>query len=147
MPLCHCPGTAYSAFYANQSIQKPKKYDDPAATANARIGAMLRYTFCVSRFAHYIKAIFRDKTGSFAEASECEDYLHRWLQKYVTADPEASTETKAELPLRQANVRVRPIPGKPGGYSCVVELWPHYELDELVGTLRLTPTLKSGYAG
>ena len=66
IPLCHCQDTEYSAFYGNQSIQKPKKYDDPKATVNARLSAMLQYMLCVSRFAHYMKVISRDKIGSIA---------------------------------------------------------------------------------
>ena len=57
IPLCHCENTDYSAFYTNQSMQKPKKYDELAATINARISAMLQYMLCVSRFAHYLKVL------------------------------------------------------------------------------------------
>ena len=68
IPLCHCADTEFSAFYTNQSVQKPRAYDEPAATMNARISAMLQYMLCVSRFAHYLKAIARDKIGTFAGA-------------------------------------------------------------------------------
>ena len=64
IPLCHCQDTEFSAFYTTASVQKPVKYDDPRATANARISAMLQYILCVSRFAHYVKVIGRDKVGS-----------------------------------------------------------------------------------
>jgi len=144
LPLCHCADTEYSAFYTTQSTQKPKKYDDPAATTNARISSMLHYTLCVSLFAHYIKAATRDKIGAFNEAGEVEDFLHRWLQQYVTSDAEASAEIKAELPLRQASARVREHPGKPGSYLCVAHLWPHFELDELASSLRITTELTPG---
>ena len=147
IPLCHCHDTELSAFCAAMSIQKPKKYSTPEATTNARISAMLQYVLCVSRFAHYLKAITRDKIGTFSEAAECEDYLHRWLQRYVTADPGASPEVKAELPLREAQVRVRSHPGKPGHYLCTAYLWPHFELDELVGTLKVTTELNPGRGG
>jgi len=144
IPLCACKGTEYSAFYGSHSIQKPKVYDDPAATTNARISAMLKYMLCVSRFAHYLKVIARDRVGSFAEAADCEEYLHRWLQRYVTADPEASPAVKAELPLREARVQVVPHPQKPGSYLCTAHLWPHYELDELAATVRLATELSPG---
>ncbi len=55
--LCHSKGTEYSAFYTCPSIQKAKKYDDPAATANARVASMLQYTLCVSRFAHFSRPL------------------------------------------------------------------------------------------
>ena len=147
VPLCHCTDTDFSAFYTNQSAQKPKGYDDPAATMNARISSMLQYTLCVSRFAHYLKAIARDKMGAFSEPEECEDYLHRWLQKYVTPDSEASSEVKARLPLREARVEVSEQPGKPGSYRCTAHLWPHFELEELAATLKVTTELTQGRVG
>ena len=144
IPLCHCADTEFSAFYGNQSAQKPKKYDEPAATMNARLSAMLQYMLCVSRFAHYLKVIARDKIGSFSEASDCEYFLHNWLQQYVTSDSEASPEVKARYPLREASVRVRENPGKPGAYLCIAHLWPHFELDELTTTMRITTELTHG---
>ena len=86
IPLCHCQDTDMAAFYGNQSIQKPKVYDEQAATVNARMSAMLQYIFCVARFAHYIKVIGRDKIGSSTEAGDCEDYLRKWLMKYTTGN-------------------------------------------------------------
>ena len=144
IPLCRCTDTEFSVFYANQSVQKPKEYDELPATMNARISAMLQYMLCVSRFAHYLKVAARDKVGAFSEASECESFLHRWLQQYVTSDPEAAPEVKAEYPLREASVRVRDHPGKPGSYLCIAHLWPHFELDELTSTVRVTTELTPG---
>jgi type VI secretion system ImpC/EvpB family protein len=143
IPLCRCQDTELSAFYGTPTVQKPKKYDDPAATANARISAMLQYMLCTSRFAHYLKVIARDKIGSFAEPEECEHFLHDWLQRYVTADAEASAEIKAKYPLRQADVRVRAHPDRPGSYLCVVQLWPHFQLDELTTSIRLATELST----
>ena len=141
MPLCHCPGTELSVFYTNQSIQKPKKYDKPAATMNARISAMLQYILCASRFAHYLKVMARDKIGSFQEASECEEYLHNWLQQYVTSDAEASPATQGPFPLREARVKVEENRGKPGSYMCTAHLWPHFQLDGLTAAIRLRTEL------
>ena len=36
IPLVHCKGTDYAAFFSVQSAQKPKLYDKEAANANAR---------------------------------------------------------------------------------------------------------------
>jgi len=141
MPLCHCKDTEFSVFYTNQSTQAPKRYDELAATMNARFSAMLQYVLCVSRFAHYLKILARDKIGTFAEADECEDYLQRWLVQYVAADSEASPRVKAEYPLREASVKVRQHPGKPGSYLCVAHLWPHSEFDELSVSIRVATEL------
>jgi type VI secretion system protein ImpD len=147
IPLCHCKDTEFSAFYSSQSVQAPKKYDEPAATMNARISTMLPYMLCVSRFAHYLKVLARDKIGSFTEAEELEHFLHQWLQQYVTSDSEASPEVKAEYPLREASVQVREHPGKPGSYLCVAHLWPHFDLDKLTAAIKVTTELAPGRPG
>lgn len=141
IPLCDCKDTEYSAFYSNQSTQKPKKYDRPAATTNARLSSMLQYMLCVSRFAHYIKVQIRDKVGSFGEADEVQRFLNEWVATYVTTDSGASQDTKARFPLREAKVQVREQPGKPGSYQCVMHFAPHYELDELTASVRIATEL------
>lgn len=143
IPLCHCTGTEHSVFFSNLSVQKPKKYDRRIATINAQISAMLQYMLCVSRFAHYVKVIGRDRTGGFTSPSELERELHQWLAKYVTADAEASPEVKSRHPLREAKVRVQPKPGAPGSLDCVMHLAPHYELDELTASVRIVAELRS----
>ncbi|MCY2988641.1 MAG: type VI secretion system contractile sheath large subunit [Planctomycetota bacterium] len=141
LPLCDCQGTEFSAFYSSPSIQQPRKYDRAAATANARLSAMLPYVLCVSRFAHYLKVLGRDRTGAFSEPGELEQFLQSWIMRYVTSDSEASPEVKAKFPLREAKVEVRADPGKPGSYQCVMHLTPHYALDELAATVRLATEL------
>ena len=83
MPLVHCKGTDYAAFFGAQSCQKSKKYDTNAANANARLSTQLQYMFAMSRFAHYLKAMVRDKIGSFMTRKDCEVYLNRWISNYV----------------------------------------------------------------
>jgi type VI secretion system protein ImpC len=77
--LVHCKNTAYAAFFGAQSAQKAKKYANEAANANAVLSSQLQYIFAVSRIAHYMKAMMRDKIGSFSAASSVEDFLNRWL--------------------------------------------------------------------
>jgi type VI secretion system protein ImpD len=141
IPLCHCKDTPYSAFYGNQSVQRPKTYDQAAVTMNAKISGMLQYVLCASRIAHYLKVLAREKIGSFAEAHELEEYLRRWVNDYVAPDAEASAEVKARFPLREAQVRVRERPGAPGNYMCEMHLLPHYQLDALTATVRLRTEL------
>ena len=83
LPLCHYKNTDYAVFFGAQTTQKPKKYDRPEATANAAISARLPYIMATSRFAHYLKVIARDKIGSFMEATDCENWLNRWIMNYV----------------------------------------------------------------
>ncbi len=146
-PLCHCKDTEYAAFYSAPSIQKPKTYDRSAPTTNARISAMIQYMLCVSRFAHYIKAIGRDRVGGFKRSEDFERFLGDWLTHYVVLDDDATPETKARYPLREAKVQVRPKPGSSGAFDCVIHLVPHYELDGLSASVRLTTEISPPRAG
>ncbi|MGH7573680.1 MAG: type VI secretion system contractile sheath large subunit [Longimicrobiales bacterium] len=141
VPLVHCKGTPSAAFFSVQSAQKPKVYDKDAATANARISAQLPYMFAVSRFAHYLKAIMRDKIGGFTSRSEVERFLNNWINNYTIANDDAGFELKARHPLKEARIDVMEIPGKPGAYRAVSFLRPHFQLDELNVSLRLVADL------
>jgi type VI secretion system protein ImpC len=141
VPLVHCKGTDYAAFFSTQSANKAKSYDTDAANANARLSSQLQYIMAVSRFAHYLKAMMRDKIGSFATRGEISDFLNRWIRNYVTEDDNASFATKAQYPLREARVDVTEVPGKPGVYRAVAFLRPHFQLDELTISMRLVAEL------
>jgi type VI secretion system protein ImpC len=141
IPLVHCKGTDYAAFFGMQSANKSKKYDTDAANANARLSTQLQYMFAVSRFAHYLKAMMRDKIGSFMSRTDAEKFLNRWILNYVTENDTASPAIKAQKPLREARIDVAEIPGKPGCYRAVAFLRPHFQLDELSVSLRLVADL------
>ncbi|MGA3074835.1 MAG: type VI secretion system contractile sheath large subunit [Bryobacteraceae bacterium] len=141
VPLVHCKGTDYAAFFSVQTAQKPKMYDTDSANANARLSAQLPYIMAVSRFAHYLKAMMRDKIGSFMSRSDAEIFLNRWITRYVVPDDTASPAMKARCPLREARVDVAEVPGKPGVYRSVMFLRPHFQLDELSVSLRLVSEL------
>lgn len=147
IPLVHCKNTDYAAFFGAQSVQRAKKYNTDAANANAVLSAQLQYIFAASRIAHYLKAMMRDKIGSFASASNVETYLNNWLAQYVVMDDTASQETKSQYPLREASVQVSEVPGRPGTYRAVAFLRPHFQLDELSVSLRLVAELPQSAAG
>jgi len=137
----HCKGTANAAFFSVQSTQKAKKYQTDSATANARISAQLPYIFAVSRFAHYLKSMMRDKIGGFSSRSEVERYLNNWINNYTVANDDVGFEMKARNPLKEARIEVVEIPGKPGAYRAVAFLRPHFQLDELTMSMRLVADL------
>lgn len=147
VPLVHCKGTDYAAFFATQSANKPKKYDTDEANANARLSSQLQYIFAVSRFAHYLKAMVRDKIGSFMSRQEAEIFLNKWINNYVLENDVAPASQKAKYPLREARVDVAEVPGKPGAYRAVAFLRPHFQLDELSVSLRLVADLPAPAGG
>jgi type VI secretion system protein ImpC len=101
----------------------------------------------VSRFAHYIKAMMRDKIGSFMSRGECESFLNQWIMQYAVANDNVGQEVKASHPLREARIEVVEIPGKPGAYKAVAFLRPHFQLDELTVSLRLVAELPPSARG
>lgn len=144
MPLVHRKNSDFAAFIGAQSLQKPEEYDDPDATANARLAARLPYLFACCRFAHYLKCIVRDKVGSFTDRDNMERWLNDWIMNYVDGDPvNSSQETKARKPLAAAEVLVTEIPDNPGYYAAKFFLRPHYQLEGLTVSLRLVSKLPS----
>lgn len=137
LPLCHYKDTDYAVFFGAQSVQKPKKYDRPEATANAAISARLPYILATSRFAHYLKVMARDKIGAFMEASDCEAWLNRWISNYVNGNTGSSAEQKARFPLAEAKIQVKEIPGQPGAYNAIAWLRPWLQLEELTTSMRM----------
>src|SRR5439155_18050309 len=136
IPLVHCKGTDYAAFFSVQSGQKQKMYDSESANANARLSTQLPYILAISRFAHYLKAMMRDKIGSFMSRKDCQDFLNQWINQYVAVGQVGAT-IKAQKPLSEAKIEVSEVPGKPGVYRAVCFFKPHFQLDELSVSLRL----------
>jgi type VI secretion system protein ImpC len=144
MPLIHRKNTDVAAFIGAQSLQKPTEYQDPDATANARLAARLPYLFASCRFAHYLKCMVRDKVGSFKERADMERFLGDWIQQYVVANPATvGDEIKAKRPLSAAEVKVEDVEGNPGYYSAKFYLRPHYQLEGVTVTLSLVSKLPS----
>lgn len=141
MPLCNCKDAGYSAFYSTPSTQKPKTYHDLSATTNAKMSSMLNYMFCVSRFAHYIKVMGRDKVGSFKNPDDLQYELNDWVRRYVTADADADESIKSKYPLRDAEVQVIPTPGKPGAFDVIMRLSPHFQLEDMQASIQLRAEL------
>jgi type VI secretion system protein ImpC len=142
--LLHCKNTDFAAFFGGSSSQRPKKYDTKEATANAKLSSQLPYLMATSRIAHYLKAICRDKIGSFMSRSECEAFLNRWITQYVLLQDDASQNAKAARPLREARIDVMDDKARPGCYRAVAYLRPHFQLDELAISLRLVAELPPG---
>jgi len=133
----------YVVFVGAQSLQKPQEYDDADATANANLAARLPYLFATCRFAHFLKCIVRDKVGGFASRASLQEWLNRWISRYVDSNPSSTDEVKARFPLSSAEVVVEEVEGNPGYYSSKFFLKPHYQLEGLTVSLRLVSKLPS----
>jgi type VI secretion system protein ImpC len=128
--IVHRKNTDKAAFIGAQSVYKPKLMDKVEATASENLSARIPYMFAVSRFAHYLKCMVRDKIGSTKEKEQLEKWLNGWIIRYVDGDPKnSSEETKARLPLAGAKVSIIEDEANPGYYSASVYLRPHFQLE------------------
>jgi type VI secretion system protein ImpC len=141
LSLVYKRGTDSATFFGSKTIHKLTEYDNDLANANAQLSIQLPYVMAISRFAHYLKVIIRDKIGSFVTQGEMNAYLNEWISRYVILDDAASSYVKSCYPLREARVDVVPVPGKVGAYKAVMYLRPHFYLNELTVSLRLVTEL------
>jgi type VI secretion system protein ImpC len=145
IPIIHRKNTDKAAFIGAQSVYKPKKFsgkDAVEATASDNLKSRLPYMFAVSRFAHYLKCMVRDKIGSMKEKEALQRWLQEWIYDYVDGDPvNSSEETKARKPLADARVDVFENEENPGYYSARFYLRPHYQLEGMDIGLSLVSRL------
>ena len=142
IPITHAKGLGAAVFYNLPSCQDPKVYMEELGTTNARLSAQLQYILSTSRFAHYIKVIMRDKLGSVLEREEAERLLNDWLAGYCSEA--ADEDERAAKPLAKGEVTLHAVHGKPGKYRAEVRLVPHFHLDDLTVSLRLTTEVAPG---
>jgi type VI secretion system protein ImpC len=145
IPLVHRKNSDVAAFISAPSLHKPRVYEDPDATANAQLSARLPYLFACCRFAHYLKAMVRDKVGATMSRGQLTSWLQGWLLSYVDGAPMTSSEDfKATHPLADARVVLQDRADQPGMYEAKVSLRPHYQLEGLSVVLRLVARVEPG---
>jgi type VI secretion system protein ImpC len=128
--IIHRKNTDKAAFIGAQSVYKPKTFMTTEATAADNLSARIPYMFAVSRFAHYLKCMVRDKIGSTKEKDQLERWLNDWITLYVDGDPKnSSEEIKARFPLAAAKVTVVENEENPGYYAANFYLRPHFQLE------------------
>lgn len=143
IPLIHRKNTDKAAFIGAQSVYKPHKYDDKDATASDNLSSRLPYMFAVSRFAHYLKCMVRDKVGTAMEREDVERWLQSWISNYVESNPALASEIqKAQRPLSAALVSVAEDEENPGYYSASFKLRPHFQIEGVDVSLSLVSRLR-----
>lgn len=124
-------------FNSNQSLHAPPHYNNENARQNARLAAMLQYVLCASRFSHYLKVIMRDEIGTVTDAEVVRRKLESWLSTYTLGNDDADLSLRTRYPLRSAGIQVHEVPGRPGTFTCTVQLQPHFQLDDVSTTFQL----------
>jgi len=144
IPLSHCKGADFAAFFSLQTTHLPKKYDGKkgaAANASEKLSSQLPYIMIESRFAHNLKPMMRNKLGKYWTKENLQSYLNEWISDYILLNDNAGQETKARYPLKGAEITVLDDDSKPGAYKLIIKLLPHFQLDEVMISLRLVGKL------
>jgi len=137
IPLSIYEGRDYACFFSANSAQKPKVYDDPAATANSRVNARLPYIMLASRIAHYLKVLQRENIGTTKDATKIQEELNRWLSSLVTKMPNPSEDMIAKYPLKNGQVTVSEIEENPGFFRVDMMIQPHFQVEGMDINLSL----------
>ena len=144
IPLCYEKEYDRAVFFSAHSCQKPRLYDRDEARVAAAVAATLEFTFTVSRFAHYIRSIIRDKVGPFQDRREFVRYLNDWLADYILLDEDAEPQVKARYPLREGRIDAHEVDGRPGSFRVNAYLRPHFQMnlpngiDKSIGIFHVT---------
>jgi type VI secretion system ImpC/EvpB family protein len=144
IPLTAVPYSEELVFGVVRSLQVPQRYQGPnanAADASARLSTQINSILCASRFAHHLKMKGRHMVGSFKTASEIQQFLQTWLTQYVNGNLAATGDSRARFPLIAGRVTVNELPGRPGSFGCVVQLQPHYQIDDISASFQLVTDL------
>lgn len=107
----------------SHSIYLPHRNNKPSTS--------LQNTLCVSRFAHYIKVIMRDKIGGFYHAKHCESYLQNWLLQYTASQPNLPNNINYSYPLQQSRIRINQQLNNSGHYICSLKLTPRIMINNI----------------
>jgi len=137
MPLSHYQGRDFACFFSANSAQRPKLYDDEAATANSRINSRLPYIFLASRISHYLKVLQRENIGATKDKVKIEEELNKWISGLVTQMPNPGPDLIAKYPLRMGKVTVEDVDDNPGFFRVKTMLMPHFQIEGMDISLSL----------
>lgn len=140
MPVSAPPHGHELLFGVVRSLRRPERHQGAGAAqadASARLSSQVNSVLCVSRFAHYLKVLTREKLGSVTTADGIERELGEWLNGYVNGSQSDDPTLRARYPLVAGRVEVREIPGMPGSFTCNIHLQPHFQLDDVGATFSL----------
>ncbi len=143
--LCECDHTSYAVFYSVPSLNQPMNYDAQDVANNAKLSSQLNNILNVSRFAHYIKLIIRNKIGSFISPRECEIFLSNWLINYTSELDEHNSASRSKYPLQKYNIQLKEQPGMPGNYICIIHLRPHFCVGSFSFDLLIASNIRFSY--
>lgn len=105
----------------------------------------LPYVLLVSRLAHYLQRVQRERVGQWDDRNALQRELDHWLRQYVADMDDPPPEVRARKPLRRASVTLDPNPDQTGWHRCHLSVVPHLThlgrplTLELIGRLERAP--------
>ncbi|MEY8872626.1 type VI secretion system contractile sheath large subunit [Francisella philomiragia] len=147
IPMVEEKSTNNACFFSVQSIKKVNDFVDDMDSINSQLVSNLSYTLSISRIAHYIKCVIREKIGSVVDKDVIYRIINNWISQYVTTAFKPTPIEMARFPFRMAQIEVNPIPGKAGWYKTVVTLLPHIQFEGMDTTLKVDARLDPGLFG
>lgn len=141
--LTWCQYTSLCAFYSCQTVYLPDdSYNNKDILRKEDSYYTLYNILSVSRFAHYLKVIGRNKVGSFISALQYQTFLQNWIARYTgQSSGEISHDFIAKYPLAESNVVFSENSNNLGQFFCSLDIRPHVYVKELKGALKLSITL------
>lgn len=115
-----------------------KKSESPSKKQSENLST----TLCISRFAHYLKIMLRDKLSGFVQAEECERYLQHWIQAYCARNNPNSPQLDPKFPLQEARIKIDTQGYLSGKNTCSVDLKLQPSLMQLESDSELQARIK-----
>ena len=137
-PLLSVKGTTNAAFLSVISCHDFSEVSNADSGVCEDLPANLDGVFAVSRFAHYLRCVMRDKIGCQMSIQEWSDYLNRWITSYVFTEDTAHSTTEAQFPLRSASVCLEALPDNPQSLRVVLMIQPRFQVASWMPPLRTT---------
>lgn len=105
IPLSQIKGTADAVFFESWSCHRPEaSLDDetPVEYESAEMDCVL----AASRIAHYVKTMLRQERQTFISAHACEQYLRKWIARFLVPEYARGSTAAAAFPLLEARFEV-----------------------------------------
>lgn len=143
IPLTHYQHTQFSVFNVMPLVKSLDYFEQANTSPEQILTCSLPYLLSVSRFAHYIKVISREKIGIILSANEFEAYLQDWIIQYVASNDTLSHELKTRFPLREAKIFVKSDASQGDKLQCQVVMSPHLSTAQVVTSIVLKTELQN----
>ncbi|MDC0535901.1 type VI secretion system contractile sheath large subunit [Francisellaceae bacterium] len=129
MPFVYKKESNEGCFFSANSIKLKEEFQDPKDSENSQLIANISYTMSISRIAHYVKVMVRDKIGGNDDEMTLSAFLNKWIFQYVTTVPDPSPLTASYHPFKAASISVNKVEGMSGWYNSSISILPHIQFE------------------